>query len=118
MAQKAATRGPFFPSASKVPLSTPDLHAEARPDSLAARPAVEGVFAERSSEKGQCPLIYNCPELVERGVVWLARHTVHEVNYHPCDVDRLLNEWFSAPGAGEQSCWGAGLSSDGGSAPS
>ena len=44
-------------------------------------------------------LVYNYPEPAERTLLWLGRHTTHEVVHHLADVERALGAASAAGSA-------------------
>jgi hypothetical protein len=38
------------------------------------------------------PVVYGFPEPARRDVEWMAHHTVHELQHHLMDIDRILSQ--------------------------
>jgi hypothetical protein len=38
------------------------------------------------------PLVYGFPDPARRDVEWMAHHTVHELQHHLMDIDRILGQ--------------------------
>jgi hypothetical protein len=58
------------------------------PGSLLRRPAPDVWSVHEQLSRG---CVYNYPTRVERDVLWMGRHTVHECVHHLLDIDRGLH---------------------------
>jgi hypothetical protein len=70
--------------------------AEAAKEVKMAADLLAWAFAGLDDAHLQRPCIYNFPELLERNILWLGRHAVHEGEHHLRDVDAALRSAVAA----------------------